>query len=777
MKKALYASLLFLGVISNAQVGIKTTAPKATLDVTSHNSGTSPIFGMKVSDAVGSWDNIWFKLDHYTPSINASGAETGLQFNVGKNSSGTYGDGQTLTTVATMTPSGNVGIGTAAPATNALLELSSTTKGFLPPRMTTAQRLAINPKPEGLVVYDLDLHCLHFWNATEWIGNCTNNGGGTNPGTGTISNCTTGALSGTYQVGTPMNSSNTVVLTIDVSQVGTVTVNSNTVNGVTFSGSQNFTTTGTHQITLTASGTPVAAGNHAFTFSLGSNTCSRTITFASSGGTGTITNCTTGALNGTYTEGTAMNSSNTIQLTVNATQTGAWSASSTTVNGVTFSGSGTFTSTGSQTITLTANGTPSAAGSFGFTFSLGSSTCSRNITFNAATGAGTITNCTTGALNGTYQAGTAMNSSNTIQLTVNATQTGAWSASSATVNGVTFSGSGTFAATGSQTITLTANGTPSAAGNFNFTFSLGSSTCSRSITFNAATGGGTIANCTTGALSGTYKEAVTMNSSNTVVINLNITQPGTVTVTSNTVNGISFSGTQTYATAGAQQITLTAAGTPSAGGNFNFVFSFAGNNCTRSIAFQAQPCQFGPNDSYSYTTGNKTVNFSVSGDVNVRIASIDGCFTGSPNSIHMDSFWLLGFKANNSYVPTTTTINFDRGMNNVVIALAELDANIVNGGTPQAVTITAQDANGNNIPVTLTRTRDCTGNNTINGNTVSQSGTGDYNERNTSLSIKVAGNAYYRSLRIVHNGVKGTYRPETMNATAMNIEVCGASVQ
>ncbi len=280
-----------------------------------------------------------------------------------------------------------------------------------------------------------------------------------------------------------MNSSNTVVLTINVTQVGTVSINSNTVNGVTFSGSQNFTTTGTHQITLTASGTPAAAGNHAFTFSLGSNTCSRTITFASSGGAGTITNCTTGALNGTYTQGTAMNSSNTIQLTVNATQTGAWSASSTTVNGVTFSGSGTFASTGSQTITLTANGTPSAAGSFGFTFSLGSSTCSRNITFNAATGAGTITNCTTGALNGTYQAGTAMNSSNTIQLTVNATQTGNWTASSATVNGVTFSGSGTFTSTGSQTITLTANGTPSAAGNFNFTFSLGSSTCTRSITF------------------------------------------------------------------------------------------------------------------------------------------------------------------------------------------------------------------------------------------------------------------------------------------------------
>ena len=33
-----------------------------------------------------------------------------------------------------------VGIGTASPAASAQLEVTSTTKGFLPPRMTTAQR-------------------------------------------------------------------------------------------------------------------------------------------------------------------------------------------------------------------------------------------------------------------------------------------------------------------------------------------------------------------------------------------------------------------------------------------------------------------------------------------------------------------------------------------------------------------------------------------------------------------------------------------------------------
>ena len=38
----------------------------------------------------------------------------------------------------------------------AILDLTSTTSGFLPPRMTTAQRLAISNPAEGLIVYDTD---------------------------------------------------------------------------------------------------------------------------------------------------------------------------------------------------------------------------------------------------------------------------------------------------------------------------------------------------------------------------------------------------------------------------------------------------------------------------------------------------------------------------------------------------------------------------------------------------------------------------------------------
>ena len=55
---------------------------------------------------------------------------------------------------------GNVGIGTTTPNANAILDVTSTTKAFMPPRMTTVQRTAISPATEGLMVYDTNLHKL-----------------------------------------------------------------------------------------------------------------------------------------------------------------------------------------------------------------------------------------------------------------------------------------------------------------------------------------------------------------------------------------------------------------------------------------------------------------------------------------------------------------------------------------------------------------------------------------------------------------------------------------
>jgi len=63
---------------------------------------------------------------------------------------------------------GSIGIGESSPDSAALLELSSTTKGFLPPRMTTTQRDAISNPPAGLMIYNTTTNKLNFYNGTAW---------------------------------------------------------------------------------------------------------------------------------------------------------------------------------------------------------------------------------------------------------------------------------------------------------------------------------------------------------------------------------------------------------------------------------------------------------------------------------------------------------------------------------------------------------------------------------------------------------------------------------
>ena len=59
----------------------------------------------------------------------------------------------------------NVGIGTTAPDASAALDIVSTTRGLLAPRMTSTQRLAIVSPAVGLLVYQTDAAAGYFYNA------------------------------------------------------------------------------------------------------------------------------------------------------------------------------------------------------------------------------------------------------------------------------------------------------------------------------------------------------------------------------------------------------------------------------------------------------------------------------------------------------------------------------------------------------------------------------------------------------------------------------------
>ena len=76
----------------------------------------------------------------------------------------------------------NVGIGTTTPDPSSALDITSTDKGVLVPRMTTAQRTAITAPSEALLVYDTDVDCFYYFvTATGWQNLCSGTVGPAGP--------------------------------------------------------------------------------------------------------------------------------------------------------------------------------------------------------------------------------------------------------------------------------------------------------------------------------------------------------------------------------------------------------------------------------------------------------------------------------------------------------------------------------------------------------------------------------------------------------------------
>ena len=67
---------------------------------------------------------------------------------------------------------GSVGVGTNAPYVNAILDITSTTKGVLLPRLTQAQRTTLTPllnlTANGLLIYNVTTLRFNYWNGTQW---------------------------------------------------------------------------------------------------------------------------------------------------------------------------------------------------------------------------------------------------------------------------------------------------------------------------------------------------------------------------------------------------------------------------------------------------------------------------------------------------------------------------------------------------------------------------------------------------------------------------------
>jgi hypothetical protein len=212
---------------------------------------------------------------------------------------------------------------------------------------------------------------------------------------GSPGNCSVSSITGNYIVGVPMTAANKVQTTVNVNTPGTYNITGTAINGVTFSSSGVFTNPGIQNIFLSASGTPTGPGIFTYpvyngatncNFSITYNTVITNATYALSGSPG---NCTSAAVNGTYSAGLIVNASNNVVINVNVTSTGNYSISTPVVNGISFSATGTFNITGPQQVILTASGTPIASGPFTYPLTGGGNTCS----FSVNTGATGVFTC------------------------------------------------------------------------------------------------------------------------------------------------------------------------------------------------------------------------------------------------------------------------------------------------------------------------------------------------------------------------------------------------
>ncbi len=302
-------------------------------------------------------------------------------------------------------------------------------------------------------------------------------------------NCSGATINGTYTAETAVNSTNTISLPITVSTTGGYTITTNAANNIAFAAAGTFTTTGSQKVTLIATGTPTAAGPINYTITAGTNTCSQTVTFAAPAPPSAyIFNCSGFTETGSYALGTALTSADTISASVNVTTVGAYTISTNSVSGISFSVSGVFTNLGTQTVTLAGSGTPTGSGSTSYTITGGTNTCSVSINITAPasavfTFAGAPSACTLANVNGTYTAQTALTSSNAVAIQVNVTTKGAFSIQTNTQNGISFSAVGSFTSTGVQNVILNGTGTPTAAGTVSFTpTATGVTGCSFSVT-------------------------------------------------------------------------------------------------------------------------------------------------------------------------------------------------------------------------------------------------------------------------------------------------------
>ncbi|HEX2605868.1 MAG TPA: hypothetical protein VHK91_00755 [Flavisolibacter sp.] len=91
---------------------------------------------------------------------------------------------------------------------------------------------------------------------------------------------------------------------------------------------------------------------------------------------------------------------------------------------------------------------------------------------------------------------------------------------------------------------------------------------------------GSPGDCTGAYVNGKYLPGTALTASNTVDLEVLVTEPGNYSIQTETIGGMKFSASGTFTTAGTQSVTLKGSGTPDGPGNYRFKPDAAGMGCT-----------------------------------------------------------------------------------------------------------------------------------------------------------------------------------------------------
>ena len=175
----------------------------------------------------------------------------------------------------------NIGVGTVSPDASSISDLTSTTQGFLMPRMTTIQRNAIANPANGLMVFNLTTGCPNYFFNSQWFEWC---GTGVTPVAAISSiNCAGATTTGSLTQGMLSNN-----VSVSIGYLGgnggsysSQSISSTGVTGLTATLSQGNMAIGAGTLSFTITGTPASAGTATFAIAIGGQSCNLAISVAS----------------------------------------------------------------------------------------------------------------------------------------------------------------------------------------------------------------------------------------------------------------------------------------------------------------------------------------------------------------------------------------------------------------------------------------------------------------------------------------------------------------